>query len=416
MSAAPLLLLAALAAGQEVQTSTDTVDLTTAAPPGFVMPPEEPKPELARPLRVKLHKEGKDWEPVSVRAGAGDALAMSTSFERRIVRKKGRRSKAKAVARLFPKGEDKVLIVSIFPEALKKKRIHVELRMKLVEGWLEEVKVAAITAEGEAAEEHLDSRKLKLAGIPFSEDFPAEAALSIVAIDPAGNAKAVNAGRLKAEFGLEDLGLVSLTYKTKGVNLKETRKKGGAEDPRLPGCPDDARRPDVPVLRGRAREYADAEDFEQAYLSACRAARFGDPEAQHMIAHIFHHGYGRRPRDLKLAAHWYTKAARGNFAPSAGVLALLLKDPRQAHSYLVQAARLGHGPSQARLGAAYRAGRLEERDFVEAYRWYWLAHQKRTPGAQRALDELAAEMSPMQVEEARRRAALLLSQPKPFED
>lgn len=391
------------------------VSVSSEQASGFVEPPPEKKPVLSRPIRVKVHKEAKSWEPVAVKTGGGDPLELGTSFERRIKGKKGLRSKAKSVAHVYPKGEDKVLILSIFPEALKKDRIHVEARLKIVEGFLEEVKVAAVTAEEPAPSELMDTRKLKLAGIDFQEEFPSDAVLTLAAVDPAESVSAVNAGRLKAEFGSEELGLVSLTFMARGVNLKQARKKGPAVDRELPSCPDDARKPDLPLLRARAEEAIEADDYDGAYLSACRAARFGEPASQHLVAEIFRFGYGRRPRDLNLAAQWYARAAAQNYAPSAGALAILYAkaDPARAHAYLRQAARLGHGPSQAALGEAFRYGRREERDNVEAYRWYWLAHEKGVPGADRALDELSADMSPMQVEEGRRRASLVLERPAP---
>lgn len=422
MTLAALVLALSGAAGAQAPPSTTTavaVSTAAAAPAadgaaaaGYVVPAQEEKPKPARPLRVKIQKEAKDWEPVSVRAG-GEPLGLSTAFERRITGKRGLRSRAKAVVRVHPKNEDSVLIVAVFPEALKKDRTHVEARLKIVEGFLEEARVAAVTAQHDAGPE-LDSRKLKLAGVPFEEQFPEEAVLTLAAVDPAAGKSALNAGRLKARFGSEELGLVSMSWSVRGVNLKDAASQAKGRDGELPGCPDDTRKPDVPLLRARAQESADAQDFDGAYRDACYAARAGDPASQYLVATIFRYGYGRaRPRDLKLAALWYSRAAAQNHAAAHGALHQLYakSDPARAREHLRRAARLGHAESQAGLGAAYRAGRGEKQDNVEAYRWYWLAHKKGFRGAERPLDEIAADLSPMQIDEAKRRADAQLPAP-----
>lgn len=189
-------------------------------------PDDEPFSIPSNPLRVKIHKAAAAWEPISVKAG-GSAAAAKSAASWKLVRKGkkisgGQKSKAKAVARLYPSGEDKKLVVAIFPEALAKHRIHIEVRFQVIEGFLERVQVAAVTAEpgGEPLD---DANMLRLRGVPFQEERPASGAVTLSGMDIKPGKRTFNGGALKlAEFSHTELnprslGLTSVEWLAKGL-------------------------------------------------------------------------------------------------------------------------------------------------------------------------------------------------------
>ena len=147
MTTAGLLLAAALAGsagGQETggaqapAGSTATISSSVAA----VVAPE--KPAVFR-SRVIVHKEAADGEPVSVRLRP--AAGGRSSFEDKVRkvggRDRGRSSAVKVVARVHPAGDDHWLVVCVYPVALRFKRMHMEARFFIQEGYLEGVKASA---------------------------------------------------------------------------------------------------------------------------------------------------------------------------------------------------------------------------------------------------------------------------------
>jgi uncharacterized protein len=71
--------------------------------------------------------------------------------------------------------------------------------------------------------------------------------------------------------------------------------------------------------------------------------------------------------------------------------------------YLRMAAENGHQLAQNNLGARYVSGDGVEVDLVEAYRWFTLAAEQGDRKAGKNRDSIAAEMSPEQLAEARKR-------------
>jgi len=238
----------AASTGTAVAASTDTAVSTssgTAAPEvqgyGIKVGGEQPAAILANPIAVHVHKEARDWEPISMRVG-GDPGQAGNSFTRRIktVRVKGTKktagqsSKATAVARAHPLKGDTLLIISLYPASLKASGAHIEVRYLISEGWLEEAKVAAVTVRaGQPGYRHgaEDSVTLAMKGIEFREDFPSEGDLRVSALDPKVGKSARNAGRVSgadfggAAYGEADLGLVNLSYSAKGVEGAPGRAK-----------------------------------------------------------------------------------------------------------------------------------------------------------------------------------------------
>jgi hypothetical protein len=169
---------------------------------------------------VRVPEGAGQWTPVGVRLGGG-AGRNACSWRLKPVKIKGKKalkgetSPARATARWTAMGEDKKLIVSIFPKSLEERRVHLELRLPVVEGILERAELAAVAAEAGAGPLD-DAAALKAKGIPFQEEFPASADLRLSALGKD------NAGTIKsAEFaerlpnGLPGLGQLSCDFSAK---------------------------------------------------------------------------------------------------------------------------------------------------------------------------------------------------------
>jgi hypothetical protein len=100
-------------------------------------PPPAAKPRVERAVRLSIHKEAKDWEPVSLKAG-GDPKSSLTGATLRLRRSKGRLkgdpSRATAFARLHEAKDESWLVVTVVPKALARRRMQIELRFRVVEG------------------------------------------------------------------------------------------------------------------------------------------------------------------------------------------------------------------------------------------------------------------------------------------
>lgn len=223
------LLLARPAFAQEADVSTAAVVQSTETAAGQST---ETVKAVQRAIFVKIHREAAAWTPVSVREG-GDPAALKNSVKRRlqevkvkargtVTGYKGDVSKAKAVARLHDVKGDRMLVVSVYPAALKAARQHFEVRYLIVEGFLEEVKIAAVrigAGSPPAEDEKRDSFALNREGVAFEEESPRAAKVIVAAINAKPGKNSWNAGTIRgAAFGAADLGRVDLSYSVKGVS------------------------------------------------------------------------------------------------------------------------------------------------------------------------------------------------------
>jgi len=182
----------------------------------------ETKPKLARPIHATIHPDAKDWEPVSLKPG-GDPVAVRTEAVLRQAKVKGRlkgaASKAKAFARLRRAKHDRWLVISVFPKALERRRLHVEVRLRLVEGFVEDAKVSAVSVvDRRYTGAGMDSDELRARGVEFAEESPERAQVLIAALDPRPSKTALNAGALKlAAFADADVGLADVSWSVTGL-------------------------------------------------------------------------------------------------------------------------------------------------------------------------------------------------------
>ena len=80
-------------------------------------------------------------------------------------------------------------------------------------------------------------------------------------------------------------------------------------------------------------------------------------------------------------------------------------DKERAGEWLGKAAEAGHGGAQLDLGTLIAQGIGRPQDFVEAYKWIWLATWDGVPGADAALREISQKLDGSQVLDGVQRAA-----------
>ncbi len=178
---------------------------------------------VERPIHAVIHRDSARWDPVSLRVG-GDPAAAATRALLRIrgsrARRRGTPSPARAIARARKSGDDRWLVLSVFPRALAKRRKHFEVRLKLVEGYVEEAKAALVTVVDRrpGAGAGMDADELTRAAVEFEEEFPSSGEILISALDPRPSSKAFNAGLLRgASFADRDAGLADAEWSVRGL-------------------------------------------------------------------------------------------------------------------------------------------------------------------------------------------------------
>ncbi|MBI5210683.1 MAG: hypothetical protein HY927_11990 [Elusimicrobia bacterium] len=244
----------AAATGAGASTTTAQAPAQPPEAPEPEAPPEKPQPPPRRPS-AKIGREAARWKPVPVRK-TGEADMINDSFVHHVRRVrikddtpapaegeppaeppkpsyeyKGSHSRFKAEARSYKAGPSRLLVIALYPEAVKASRMHVELRYKVEAGALKRVEIAAVwlrAQTSDAKEPQRDSMTLRREGVEFEEVSPAGAQVFVAHLDAQpGGAAAFNAGRVKAaDFGIRELKTVNLSYAVAGV------KEGSPAPPR----------------------------------------------------------------------------------------------------------------------------------------------------------------------------------------
>lgn len=216
---------AVTASTSAVVASSSTAPTDEVAGHGFKIGGAAPKAKLARPMHAVIQKDAADWEPIALKEGgvpgSGENL-VSLKVVKVKGRMKGENSKARSGARLHKGPKDsRWLAITLYPKSLERKRTHLEVRLRIFEGYVEQVEVAAVTVTDRrrpASPTLFDSYDLREQGIEYQEERPGSGLVVVSELDPRPGAAAANAGRLeKAEFADSDLGFVNLSWSTKGL-------------------------------------------------------------------------------------------------------------------------------------------------------------------------------------------------------
>jgi hypothetical protein len=207
---------AAVAASTEAVVAVSTEGVKVAG---------ETKPKLTRPIRATIHRDAKDWEPLSLKAGGDPFQAENKAvlLLEKVKRKyKGQTSKAKSFARLRPGKDESWLVISVFPKALERRRGHFEVRLRIVEGFVEDVKATLVSVvDRNYTGAGMDSDELRRRGVEFEEDSPSAGQILVSALDPKPSKTAFNAGILKeAAFAAKDVRLCDVSWSVKGLTKK----------------------------------------------------------------------------------------------------------------------------------------------------------------------------------------------------
>ncbi|MGQ0594915.1 MAG: tetratricopeptide repeat protein [Gammaproteobacteria bacterium] len=151
-------------------------------------------------------------------------------------------------------------------------------------------------------------------------------------------------------------------------------------------------------------------DYEAALREFGRAADSGDRNAQYNVGLMHLKGQGVAANDQE-AVGWFRKAAGLGQVQAQTFLGALYADGQgvaqdyeQAAYWLAMAAEAGHGVAQCFLGQLYVDGLGVEQDRVEAYAWLSVSEVNGYPEAAGLLKQVAASMSPGDIERARRLA------------
>ena len=224
MIAAFLLALSFNAAAQTdpPQTSSEAVTAivkTPAAAPAVIPKPAQASPQ--RPIYAKISPESKKWKPISLSiAGDFRTIRTAVSFRSLIDVKKIKTSPAKASAKVHGGAHSFWLVYSLWPKVLEVRRKHIEVRVRMVEKFVEEVRCAVVrvTDPRPGVGAGLDSDELRFYGVEFEEISGEAGRIEIAALDPRPSPAAKNAGRLRAAvFSDRDLNRVDLSWSTAGL-------------------------------------------------------------------------------------------------------------------------------------------------------------------------------------------------------
>ncbi|MFO7461812.1 MAG: tetratricopeptide repeat protein [Desulfatiglandales bacterium] len=148
------------------------------------------------------------------------------------------------------------------------------------------------------------------------------------------------------------------------------------------------------------------EDYETALSEWRPLAEQGHAEAQNMLGYMYRFGEGVS-QDFEQARQWYRRAAdQGNATAQNNLGAMyrqglgLPQDYQEAFRWFLRAAEQGNGGAQNHVGLMYYKGEGVEKDLIQAYMWAYLAAQQGVDPSIQAVDFLAQEMTPSQIEEA----------------
>ena len=141
-----------------------------------------------------------------------------------------------------------------------------------------------------------------------------------------------------------------------------------------------------------------AQSYPDALQWYRRASANGDVEAKYDMGVLYENGWGT-PKNPDQAVKWYRSAAKdGNRAAQLNLGNMYSKgsgivvNDRRASEWYLRAAKQGDAVAQYNIGTRYAKGTGIEVDYVEAYKYLWLADQAKVAEAKASLSALARQI------------------------
>ncbi|MDB6024958.1 MAG: hypothetical protein JWM68_1181 [Verrucomicrobiales bacterium] len=153
--------------------------------------------------------------------------------------------------------------------------------------------------------------------------------------------------------------------------------------------------------------YGEKWRFEESNVWYLKAAEQGDARAEHIMGVRYTFGQGVE-KDAAEAGKWFLLAAEQGHAGAQYSVGLRWvrgeagepQDFAEAAKWFRLAADQGHANAQVSLGRRYANGEGVDMDYIEAYKWMWLA-KGRDPDAKKAMSELTPKMTAEQISQAK---------------
>ena len=152
------------------------------------------------------------------------------------------------------------------------------------------------------------------------------------------------------------------------------------------------------------------QDFAQAAVWYRKAADQGDPESQNNLGVLYSTGQGVPHNDTEAVRLYRLAAAQDDLEGATNLASMYLqgrgvaRDAGQAFQLFSKAAERGYSVAQNNLALMYANGETGKRDYVKAWAWLDLASVE-IPKAVVVRDDLAKEMTPLQLTQARQFSA-----------
>lgn len=162
------------------------------------------------------------------------------------------------------------------------------------------------------------------------------------------------------------------------------------------------------------------------YQHQITLARKGNAENQYQVALCYYYGLGVDV-DAEKALYWLKQATAQTHLNAMYQLAEFYNrhdknsDPALAMEWYKKAAAKDHVKAQLRLAEMYVKGNGVKQDYIEAYKWFYLAGMFGANGepqlrgsVRRQRQLLTQKMNPQQITEAREMISALLKQASPL--
>jgi hypothetical protein len=160
---------------------------------------------------------------------------------------------------------------------------------------------------------------------------------------------------------------------------------------------------------------AENEDYSTAMALWTPLGEAGDARAQFRLGELYHEGLGVNS-DITMAIRWYRRAAEQGYADAQNNLGIIYDDGdeatanfRTAMKWYLLAAEQGDPGAQFNLGSIYRE-EVSVQDFTRAYMWWGISAYLGNNLAGSLLESVEQDMSPGQVDEARKLARRCVKQ------